>query len=117
MTAHRMSRWREAPLVNRPFAEMFTAAYLGARDRRDAGVTPLCGDLSGLPPMQVQVGSREFLRDDSVTLVERVVAAGGRAEMILWDGMCHNHQLFAPVLEEGMDSIERAAAFLRAHLA
>jgi hypothetical protein len=30
--------------------------------------------------------------------------------------MCHNHQLFAPFLEEGMASIEEAGAFLRARL-
>ncbi|MCA0206372.1 MAG: alpha/beta hydrolase [Proteobacteria bacterium] len=106
----------DAPLVNRPFAEMFTAMYLGDGDRRDPGVAPLQGDLSGLPPTQVQVGSWEFLRDDSVTLVQRLKAAGGEAELTLWEGMCHNHQLFAPLLEEGMASIDRAGAFLRGHL-
>jgi epsilon-lactone hydrolase len=35
---------------------------------------------------------------------------------ILDDG-CHGWQLFAPMLEEGMASIEECAAFIKAHLA
>jgi hypothetical protein len=29
--------------------------------------------------------------------------------------MCHGMQLFAPMLDEGMESIEQAARFLRNH--
>jgi monoterpene epsilon-lactone hydrolase len=29
--------------------------------------------------------------------------------------MCHNWQLFAPMLDEGMASIEACAAFIKAH--
>lgn len=38
------------------------------------------------------------------------------AELRLCDGMCHGWQLFAPMLEEGMASIEQAAQFIRAQM-
>jgi acetyl esterase/lipase len=66
-----------------------------------------------LPPTLVHVGSWERLRDDSITLVERMKATGVRAELRIFAGMCHGWQLFAPMLEEGMASIEAAAHFIK----
>lgn len=107
----------DAPLVNRQLADLFTAAYVGPGDPRSSAVTPLNSDLANLPPVLVHVGSWELLFDDSVTVVERIKAAGGRAELKVWEGMCHSWQLFAPMLEEGMASIEETGAFVRRHAA
>lgn len=106
----------DAPLVTPQLMALFNALYIGEGDRRSPAVTPLHGDLSGLPPMLVHVGSWELLRDDSVEVVTRVNAAGGAAELKVWEGMCHSWQLFAPMLDEGMASIEEAGAFLRQEL-
>jgi acetyl esterase/lipase len=48
-----------------------------------------------------------------VAIVERMKAAGVTAELKIFDGMCHGWQLFAPMLDEGMASIEDAAAFIK----
>lgn len=106
----------DAPLVTPQLMELFNTLYIGAGDRRSPAVTPLHGDLSGLPPILVHVGSWELLRDDSVEVVNRVNAAGGAAELKVWEGMCHSWQLFAPMLDEGMASIEEAGEFLRQKL-
>ncbi len=95
----------------------FKFAYLGNGDRKSAKVTPFYADFSGLPPTLVHVGSWERLHDDAITVVERMRAAGVSAELKVFDGMSHGWQLFAPMLEEGMQSIEEAAAFVRAHQA
>jgi epsilon-lactone hydrolase len=62
----------------------------------------------------VHVGSWERLRDDSVTPVERMRAAGVNVELKVFDGMCHAWQLFSPMLEEGMQSVEEGARFIKA---
>lgn len=107
----------DAPLVNRDLMGLFNAVYVGSGDLRSPKVTPFYGDLSGLPPVLVHVGSWELLRDDSITLTDRITATGGSAELKVWEGMCHSWQLFAPMLEEGMASIEEAGAFVRRHAA
>ena len=107
----------DAPLVNRELMGLFNAVYVGAGDLRSPRVTPFYGDLSGLPPVLVHVGSWELLRDDSITLADRIAATGGSAELKVWEGMCHSWQLFAPMLEEGMASIVEAGAFVRRHVA
>ncbi|WP_297108519.1 alpha/beta hydrolase [uncultured Devosia sp.] len=107
----------DAPLVNRELMGLFNAVYIGAGDLRSPQVTPFYGDVSGLPPVLVHVGSWELLRDDSITIADRINASGGSAELKVWEGMCHSWQLFAPMLEEGMASIEEAGGFMRRHTA
>jgi epsilon-lactone hydrolase len=105
------------PILPSYVLDSFKQSYLGDRNRKSAEVTPFYSDLSGLPPTLVHVGSWERLYDDSVTIVARMRAAGVDAELKVFDDMCHGWQLFAPMLEEGMQSIEESAAFVRAHQA
>ena len=49
-------------------------------------------------------------------VLRRIGKAGGSAELKVWEGMCHSWQLWAPMLDEGMASIEEAGSFLRRHL-
>ena len=102
-----------APLLTPELMELFNGIYLGNSDRRSHRVTPFYSDMSGLPPALIHVGSWELLRDDSITITDRLNAAGSSAELKVWDGMCHSWQLFAPFLEEGMASVEEAGLFVR----
>jgi acetyl esterase/lipase len=72
--------------------------------------------MGGLPPTLVHVGNWERLRDDSVTISERMAAANVEATLKIFGGMCHGWQLFAPMLDEGMASIEESAAFIRTNV-
>ena len=103
------------PILPAPVLDGFKFAYIGDGDRKSALVTPFYADYTGLAPTLVHVGTWERLRDDSITLVERMKAAGVHAELKIFDGMSHGWQLFAPMLEEGMRSIEESAAFMRSH--
>ncbi|WP_433607188.1 alpha/beta hydrolase [Dactylosporangium sp. CA-139114] len=53
-------------------------------------------DLSGLPPMFVDVGSVEALRDESVAFVSRVWQQGGDAELHVWAGAFHSFDQWVP---------------------
>jgi epsilon-lactone hydrolase len=105
------------PVVSTELLEFFKLWYLGDGDRKSPKVTPLYADFSGLPPTLVHVGTREMLRDDSVTVVERMKAAGVAADLKILDRTCHNWRLYAPMLDEGMTSIEEYAAFTKARQA
>ncbi|MCP3473115.1 alpha/beta hydrolase [Bradyrhizobium sp. CCGUVB1N3] len=107
----------DAPLLTPQLTELFKQVYFGASLPASPYLAPLNGDLSQLPATLIHVGSWELLRDDSVQLAGRLRQAGGSAELKIWDGMCHSWQLFAPMLDEGMASIEEAAAFARGRLA
>jgi len=106
----------DAPLVGRDLMDLFNQLYLGDGDRSSPRVTPFDADMTGLPPTLIHVGSWELLRSDSETLAARMRAAGGAVQLHVWQGMCHNHQLFAPFLTEGMQSLDDCGAFARRHL-
>jgi len=51
-------------MVNRYLAEQIQPMYLGGIDPCDPLVSPIFGDLHGLPPLLIQVGSNEVLLSD-----------------------------------------------------
>ncbi|WP_066949946.1 alpha/beta hydrolase [Microtetraspora fusca] len=53
-------------------------------------------DLSGLPPAFVEAGSAELFRDEDVAYASRIWAAGGQAELHIWNGAFHGFDIFAP---------------------
>ena len=75
-------------------------------------VSPVFGDYTGLPPLFFQVGSTEILLDDSQRCAERARAAGGRAEVEVWDRMPHGWQALSFAPESGR-AIARMADFIR----
>ena len=81
----------------------------------DPRVSPVHGDLSGLPPTLVQASDAEMLRDDARRYVNRAVAAGSPATLQLWPHMVHVWQLFHPELAQGREALEEIGRFLRAH--
>ena len=104
------------PFITRELMGFFNAMYMPSGDLRSPTVTPFySADLQGLPPVQLQVGGWERLRDDAVTMAARLKAAGVEADCTVWDGMVHCWQLFAPVLDEALASLEQAGHFVAAH--
>jgi len=75
-------------------------------------VSPVLGDFTGTAPLLFQVGSGEALLDDSRRAADRVRAAGGSAELEVWDGVPHGWQGM-PMLPEAKLAIERIADFIR----
>ena len=83
---------------------------------RDPLLSPLHGDLSRLPPVLLHVGEGELLRDDSVRFAEAAGAAGSRVELKVWPGAPHVFQFAHGFAPEARQSLDEAAAFLKAAL-
>lgn len=104
------------PFITRELMGFFNAMYMPDGNLRSPQVTPFYrNDLQGLPPVQLQVGGWERLRDDAVTMAARLQAAGVQADCTVWDGMVHCWQLFAPMLDEALASLEQAGRFIATH--
>jgi epsilon-lactone hydrolase len=104
------------PVVQKDGLLAMARLYLGAADARDPRASPIHADLSGLPPMLVQVGKAETLLDDSVRLAERARAAGVDVTLDPWDDMIHVWQAFS-MLPEAHRAVDKIGAFLRERLA
>ena len=78
--------------------------------------SPVYADLTGLPPLLVQVSDSEVLLDDSRRVVENARRSGVAATLQIWPGVPHGWQIYAPVLPEARAALQDAAAFMRARL-
>jgi monoterpene epsilon-lactone hydrolase len=91
--------------------------YLAGADASEPLASPIFGDLSGLPPLLIQVGSHEILLSDAVRLAGRAAVADVPVRLEVTPGVPHVFQGFAGLLDEGGAALDRAADFLRTQLA
>ena len=101
------------PMVQRDGLLAMAEKYLAGEDPRSPLAAPIYADLSGLPPLLIQVGTRETLYDDAARLANRANQAEVPTRFEPWLDMIHVWHLFAPMLDEGARAIESAGAFIR----
>ena len=65
------------------------SAYLNGQNPMNERVSPLLGDFSQAPPIMVLAGTKELLLQDSIRLVEKVKADGGKIEGHFYQDMPH----------------------------
>jgi monoterpene epsilon-lactone hydrolase len=92
--------------------ERYAHAYLGDHSRRDPLASPLLGDLSGLPPMLIQVGRDEVLLDDARNLHAKVQAAGGSSALHIYENVPHGWHYGAPFVTETREALHEVAEFI-----
>jgi epsilon-lactone hydrolase len=107
------SRLEADPMLNPEEIMSFGAEYLGGAAREEPLASPLLGDMTGLPPLFIQVGDAEILLDDSQEFEKKARAAGVDCKLEVWDRMIHVFQAFFPILPEADDAICRLGAFLK----
>lgn len=101
------------PIFTREAVERTGAMYLAGADPHQPLLSPaVLADLTGFPPMLLQVGTNELLLDDSTRLAERARAAGVDVILDVTAGVPHVFQSFAGVLDEADEALDRAAVFL-----
>ena len=105
------------PLIHKPYLDELAHAYLeGAIDPKDPRVSPLFADLTGLPPILIQVGSDETLLDDAVRLAGAAGEAAVPVTLEIWPHMIHAWPLWNARLESGRQALSNAGRFMREHL-
>ncbi len=87
--------------------------YCRPEQRRHPLVSPVYADFEGLPPLYIQVGSDEILLSDATRAAERARAAGGKAEIEIWDNMWHVFQAFARHVPESRAAVNKMGAYIR----
>ena len=107
----------DTPRVSRADMEWYYEQVMpssSAEDRRSAAISPLYGDLRGMPPARFAVGTLDPLFDDSSFMASRWAAAGSSARLEIYAAGTHG---FARLLH-GLGTLahQRESAFLARHL-
>jgi len=101
-------------VITRFIAEQVAPKYLGEIDPHNPLASPLYGNLHGLPPLLIQVGSDEVLLSDSTSFAERARAAGVDVRLQVWPGMQHVWQFTASFVPEARQAIVKIGEFINA---
>jgi monoterpene epsilon-lactone hydrolase len=104
------------PAQSARFALAMARHYAGTQDPLLPLLSPLHGELRGLPPLLIHVGGEEILLNDATRLRDRARRAGVEARLVVWQGMWHGWHLFGPWLPESGEAVNHLGAFVREHL-
>lgn len=85
---------------------------LAGQDANDPRISPLFADFQAPPPVLLQVGSTEILRDDSRRIAARLEQAGGEVTCDEWCGCPHVWQLMDGLVPEARAALHRTAGFV-----
>jgi len=109
------SRARRDPMLRASWLSICAKRYAGDIAPEDPRVSPLYGELRGLPPMLIHVGSEEILLSDAERLAQRAEAAAVKVSLHRFPGMWHDFQLSAGLLTDADASIAEIGEFVRKH--
>src|SRR5262245_63748238 len=104
------------PILSARTMPIFRDLYLGKADPRTPLASPVFGDYRGLPPLLIQVGEHEMLRDDSIRVAKKAKSDGIQVKLEVWPGMFHVFQSHEPLLPEAKEAFEHMAEFMHASL-
>jgi len=91
----------------RRWAEM----YADDHDHSDPMISPLFGDMAGLPPVLVQASQSEVLFDDSLRFVKKARKAGVNVTFQKWKGLIHWWHMFG-TMPEAQEAIDKVIKFI-----
>ena len=106
-----VKRWGDRNLVlSTPIIEWFREMYAPPECWGNPDVSPLLGDLTGLPPALLTVGTLDPLLDDSLFMYARWKAAGNEAHLAVYPGGVHGFTSFPVSI--GREACTRTDDFL-----
>jgi monoterpene epsilon-lactone hydrolase len=101
------------PTLNNAWVDIATAWHAGDCALDDPGLSPIHGDMTGLPPCIITTGSRDLLMSQCLRLAAKLHAAGVTCDLRVWDGLWHVFEVFP--IPEAEKSIIEVADFIKAH--
>jgi acetyl esterase/lipase len=88
-------------------------SYLWGQDPGNFLLSPVYGDLEGLPPIFLQAGSCELLLCDVNRFRDVAIEQEVKVKLEVWQGMFHAWQMFPSTLAEAEQSLENVGEFVR----
>jgi acetyl esterase/lipase len=101
------------PTLDNAWVDIAASWHAGATALDDPGLSPIHGDMAGLPPCIITTGSCDLLLSQCLRLAHRLRGAGVECDLRVWEGLWHVFE-FYPIPETELSLVE-IADFIRAH--
>lgn len=95
---------------------VFARHYAGNTHLTNPYISPLFGDLKGLPPLLINSGMDDELFDDGRMFAEKARTAGVNVTFRAGEKMVHCYPLLAPMFPEATEAMNEIVEFVRKHL-
>jgi len=92
---------------------VFSYYYVGKNDVKDPYISPLFGDLKGLPPIYINAGESDELFDDGKKFAQKAKEAGVDVTFYGGEGMIHCYPLLAPLFPEATEAMKKIVDFIK----
>lgn len=93
--------------------EALAGLYAGDEDPGHPEISPVYADMTGFPPLLVQAGEQEIMRDDAKRLAERARECGVEAFYEPYPGPVQVLPFFTRVSGSGRELLARGGRFIR----
>jgi epsilon-lactone hydrolase len=103
------------PVLPPQAVRFYNKSYVAQNDARDPLISPVFGNLHGLPPLLVHAGEDEILRQDAVRIASLAKSVDVDVRLEIYPRMWHVWQLYL-TLPQAMQSLDDIALFFTAHL-
>ncbi len=90
--------------------------YFGDNDPCLPWISPLYGDLQGLPPLLILAGGDETMLDDSLRFAEKAKTAGVEVTLRVGEGMMHCFPLLPSFIPEAKQAMAEISSFIQKHI-
>ncbi|OIK10527.1 hypothetical protein BIV60_20745 [Bacillus sp. MUM 116] len=104
---------KEDPLFTPHGIKKAAQIYAGDEPLTSPFISPVFADLTGLPPLFIQVGSEELLLSDAKMLAEQARRYNVPVNFKVWQGMWHVWQLTGDLLPEAKKAIKEIGDFVK----
>lgn len=90
--------------------------YSGNEDPGLPYISPLYGNLYGLPPLLIYAGEDEILCDDAVKFAEKAKVAGVNVTLRIGEKMFHCYPAMAPLFPEATEALQEICSFINKYI-
>lgn len=104
------------PLNSKPVLDILARAFLGDTLANHPLASPVFADVTGLPPILVQIGENELMLSDAMRLANHLADNRVRVNLEVWPGMFHAWHFYSGMLAEGQQALESSVRFIEAGL-
>ena len=101
------------PTLDNAWVDQAAAWHAAGEALDDAGISPIHGDMRGLPPCIITTGSRDLLLSQCLRLAQKLHTAGVDCDLRVWEGLWHVFEFYP--IPEAQASIIEVAEFIRRH--
>jgi epsilon-lactone hydrolase len=105
------------PLILPSMTAEWAPRYAGTLDPRWPGISPVYGDMTGLPPIVMHTAGDDPISVDADKIEAAVAATGsGKLDHRRFENLWHDFHLQVSVLSEAREAVADLGAKLRSHL-